>query len=165
MSNKMISCSSCRFCEYVKEHTDIFENKKLIKKVHNTIKKNPNENINYEELDLSCYNIINMEGKQYREFDRNSIGLGSGSMTGGVSVDTSTTPSTSLEDINKSFQSVNAFSNNKPKVPVDNSIQAAIDARAKEMLEEQEASNPFLSGSFGNGFTNIFESLGTYTRK
>ena len=105
------------------------------------------------------------KGKQYREFDRNSIGLGSGSMTGGVSVDTSTTPSTSLEDINKSFQSVNAYNNNKPEVPVDNSIQAAIDARAKEMLKEQEASNPFLSGSFGNGFTNIFESLGTYTRK
>ena len=86
-------------------------------------------------------------------------------MTGGVSVDTSTTPSTSLEDINKSFQSVNAFNNNKPEVPVDDSVQAAINAAAEKMLKEKEASNPILSGPFGNGFTSIFESLGTYTRK
>lgn len=66
MSGKMVSCCSCDYCEYVKTHSDFFKNKKLIKRVHNTITKNPNENINYDELYVRYYNTMNMEAKQYR---------------------------------------------------------------------------------------------------
>ena len=66
---KMTCC--CGYCAYVKAHTDIFKNKKLIKRVHNTITKNPNENINYEELYFSYYNTINMKAKQHRDSKKN----------------------------------------------------------------------------------------------
>lgn len=98
------------------------------------------------------------KGKQYREFDRNSIGLGSGSTTGGVSVDTSTTPSVSVEEFGDSLQRVNAYNNNKPEVPVDDSVQAAINAAAEKMLKEQQGSNGFLRGQFSSDFMNIFNS-------
>ena len=62
----MVSCCSCEFCEYVKEHKEIFKNKKLIKRVHNTLAKTPNEDRNYEELYVSYYNTINMKAKQHR---------------------------------------------------------------------------------------------------
>jgi len=71
MSGKMVSCCSCDYCEYVKAHSDFFKNKKLIKRVHNTITKNPNENINYEELYVRYYNTMNMEAKQHRESKKN----------------------------------------------------------------------------------------------
>ena len=70
MLEKMTSCS-CEYCEYDKAHADIFKNKKLIKRVHNTITKNPNENINYEELYFSYYNTINMKAKQHRDSKKN----------------------------------------------------------------------------------------------
>lgn len=98
------------------------------------------------------------KGKQYREFDRNSIGLGSGSTTGGVSVDTSTTPSVSVEEFGDSLQRVNAYNNNKPEVPVDDSVQAAINAAAEKMLKERQGSNGFLRGQFSSDFMNIFNS-------
>ena len=71
MSGKMESCCNCDYCEYVKAHSDFFKNKKLIKRVHNTITKNPNENINYEELYVRYYNTMNMEAKQHRESKKN----------------------------------------------------------------------------------------------
>jgi len=124
-----------------------------------------NKGYSLEDANRAVDGLGFTKAKQYRQFDRNSIGLGSGSTTGGVSVDTSTTPSFSVEEFGDSLQSVNAFNNNKPEVPVDDSVQAAINAAAEKMLKKQQGSNPFLSGSFGNGFTNIFESLGTYTGK
>jgi hypothetical protein len=104
------------------------------------------------------------KGKQYRQFDRNSIGLGSGSMTGGSSVKTTTPQVSAYEENFNALQGVNAF-NNKPEVPVNDSVQSAINAAAEKMLKEQQGSNPILSGTFGSNFTNIFESLGTYTGK
>jgi hypothetical protein len=124
-----------------------------------------NKGYSLEDANRAVDGLGFTKGKQYKQFDRNSIGQPSSSMTGGSSVDTTTPQVSTYEENFNVLQGVNAFNNNKPKVPVDNSVQAEIDAAAEKMLKEQEASNPFLSGSFGNGFTNIFESLGTYTRK
>lgn len=74
MSNKMISCSSCRFCEYVNEHKDIFKNKVLTRKVHNIISKNPDifkDYTTYEELYNEHLNNRNMKEKEYRESKKN----------------------------------------------------------------------------------------------
>ena len=67
----MTETCSCAYCEYVKSHADIFKNKKLIKRIHNKITKNPNENINYEELYLYYCNDINLKAKEYRESKKN----------------------------------------------------------------------------------------------
>ena len=72
MCEKLASCSSREFCKYVNGHKDIFKNKVWIKRVHNTIKNNPNDNANYEELYLNTSILDrNMKAKQYREDKKN----------------------------------------------------------------------------------------------
>jgi len=99
------------------------------------------------------------KGKQYRQFDRNSIGLPSSSMTGGSSVKTTTPQVSAYEENFNALQGVNAYNNNnKPEVPVDDSVQAAINAAAEKMLKERQGSNGFLRGQFSSDFMNIFNS-------
>ena len=52
-------------------HMLIYSKIKNDKTIHNTITKNPNENINYEELYLYYCNDINRKAKEYREYKKN----------------------------------------------------------------------------------------------